>query len=151
MTAPGPGLPKRERRDLYVEPARKPPVAAVRTAVRLLHNWFIEDEEIDDALDMVMGKESALLTPDELEELLPRIRKHLDQLVRIAAQRFAGAGSPELAAVVVRSRQLSASPVPVDFPSARGHARHLAFLTVDVLEVLADEEEVVSSDRRCSA
>ncbi|MFI7243377.1 DUF6415 family natural product biosynthesis protein [Streptomyces qinglanensis] len=136
MTTSRPALPRRERRKLDVEPARKAPATELRTCIDVMHNWFIQDEEIDDVLDMVMGKESALLTPEELEELVPRLRKRLSQLLRIAAQRVTGERARKLAEVVIRLRQLDAMPAPQDFPQARGYARRLALATQDVLEVL---------------
>ncbi|MGI5353036.1 DUF6415 family natural product biosynthesis protein [Streptomyces sp. CA-250714] len=151
MTTPRPVLPRRERSKLDVEPAGKAPVTKLRTCIDVMHDWFIEDEEIDDALDAVMGKESALLTREELDELLPRIRKHLRQLVHIATTRVSGDWSPELTAVVTRSQRLDAAPVPDDFPGARGYVRRLAFVVGDVLEVLAVEQEAAQVEERWSA
>ncbi|MEU2720169.1 DUF6415 family natural product biosynthesis protein [Streptomyces smyrnaeus] len=148
---PHPALPRRERRKLGVEPAGKAPVSKLRTCIDSMHDWFIEDEEIDDALDAVMGKESALLTQEELDELLPRICKHLRQLVHIATARCSGDGSPELAEVVTRAQQLDATQVPDDFPSARGYARRVALVVGDVLEVLAVEQEAAEAEERWSA
>ncbi|WP_052869166.1 DUF6415 family natural product biosynthesis protein [Streptomyces niger] len=151
VTAPRPILPRREGRKLDVEPAREAPVATLRTCISIMHSWFIRDEEIDDVLDRVMGQESALLTPEELDELLPRISSHLRQLIRIATMRVSGDWSPELSEVVIRSQRLDATPVPDDFPSARGYARRLAFLVGDVLEVLAVEQEAAQAEGRWSA
>ncbi|WP_405803381.1 DUF6415 family natural product biosynthesis protein [Streptomyces sp. NBC_01187] len=151
MTTPPPLLPRREGRELDVEPAREAPVTKLRTCIGVMHNWFIQEDEIDDVLDSVMGPESALLTPEELGELLPRIRKHLRQLIHIATMRVSDDWSPELTELVTRSQRLDDTPVPDDFPSARGYARRLACLVGDVLEVLAVEQEAAQAEGRWSA
>ncbi|MEW2219528.1 DUF6415 family natural product biosynthesis protein [Streptomyces sp. NPDC006990] len=150
MTSQSSNLPVRDRQALDVERAQRVPDTTLRTCMTALHDSFIQDEEIDDALDMVMGKESALLTRQELDELLPRLRKHLRQLLRIANQRVTGERSRKLAEVAVRWRQLDATPAPQGFPEARGYARRLALATQDVLEVLDVEEEAARAVGRWS-
>ncbi|GAB2769313.1 DUF6415 family natural product biosynthesis protein [Streptomyces daliensis] len=136
-----PGLAQREGRVLEVERVPLAPVTTLRIYVEALHESFVQDDEIDDVLDVVLGKESALLTPEELHEVLPRLRKILRQLVNIAVQRASGEGGPELADVVARAQRLDAAPAPADFRTASGFARRLALVSVDVLEVLAVAEE----------
>ncbi|MBQ1121899.1 DUF6415 family natural product biosynthesis protein [Streptomyces sp. B15] len=148
MTTSRPVLPRRERRKLEVEPAGKVPATKLRACIDVMHDWFIQDEEIDDALDAVMGKESALLRQGELDELLPRMRQHLRQLVHIATTRVSGDGGPELAEVVTRAQQLVSTPIPDDFPDARGYARRLALVVGDVLEILAVEQEAAQAEER---
>jgi len=149
-TSPSADLPLRDRQALDVARAQHAPVATIRTYVAALHDSFIQEEEIDDALDMVVGKESALLTPEDLDEVVPRLRKHLRQLLHIAAQRVTGERDRRLAEIIIRWQQLDTTPTPQDFPEARGYARRLALATQDVLEVLDVEEEAARADGEVS-
>ncbi|MBL1101911.1 DUF6415 family natural product biosynthesis protein [Streptomyces coffeae] len=133
------GLPRRQRRHLNVELARPAPVATVHTFIASLHNSFIYDEGIDDDLDTAFGLQSALLAMEDVQGLVPRIRRHLGQLLNIAVQRAAGAPSAELTVIVNRAQQLEVEAPPADLASARGYVRRLALVAENVLEVLTAE------------
>ncbi|MFE0765347.1 DUF6415 family natural product biosynthesis protein [Streptomyces smyrnaeus] len=150
MTSPSADLPLRGQQVLDVARAQQAPVTTIRAYVAALHDSFIQDEEIDDALDMVVGKESALLTPEDLGEVVPRLHQHLRQLLHIAAHRITGERNRRLAEIIIRWQQLDTTPTPQDFPEARGYARRLALATQDVLEVL-DMEEAARADGRGAA
>lgn len=127
-------LPHRQAQKLDVECARPFAVTTLRAYLTAMHSWFLED--IDDDLDAVLGLQSSLLTLEEAQKLVPRIRNHLSQLINIALQRAEGNPCPELNEALNRAHRLDTEPVPTDFPSTRGHVRRLALTAQDVLEVL---------------
>ncbi|MBL1099500.1 DUF6415 family natural product biosynthesis protein [Streptomyces coffeae] len=133
------GLLRRQAKQLDVETTRLASPETVRACITPLHNSFIYDEGIADDLDTAFGLQSALLTMEDVQELAPRIGRHLRQLQNIAVQRGAGALSPELTAIVERAQRLKVEPPPTDLASARGHVRRLALAVEEVLGVLAAE------------
>ncbi|MFD3486431.1 DUF6415 family natural product biosynthesis protein [Streptomyces sp. NPDC058665] len=104
---------------------------------------FIEDDELDDVLNSVLDPGTGL-SMDEIEELTPRLRKIIGQLVDIAVQRNAAESAHELASVVRRVQQLG-DPAPVVLRSARGQLRLLALAVLDVLELVSDDDRHVGA------
>lgn len=139
--------PVREPRWQSVEPARPPSVDALRACMQALHESFVQDEGIDDLLDEVLGLESALLTAEALDELLPRLCRHVFQLVNIAVQRVTGCPSPESVEVTVRAWQLGVEIPPAAFEERRGHARRLGLAAQDLRELLTGGT-IAAPDRR---
>ncbi|MET9553622.1 DUF6415 family natural product biosynthesis protein [Streptomyces sp. NPDC006645] len=108
-----------------------------------LHMSFIEDDELDDVLNAVLDPGTAL-SIDDIDRLTPRLRKILGQLVNIAVQRNTEQSAHELAGVVRRVRQLG-DPAPTVLNSALGQLRLLALATLDVLELVSDDDRYVGA------
>lgn len=105
---------------------------------------FIEDDELDDALNASLDPDRPL-SFDDMERLTPRLRRIAWQLVDIAGQRDAYQSAAELADVEQRVRQLG-GPVHGDLVSARGRLRLLALAVLDVLELVSEDDERPLSD-----
>lgn len=134
-----PDLAANDGPELAVEPARPVSRRTVEQLLAGLHESFVEDDDLDDDLEMVLGAESGLLTMDDVEHLTPRVGRNLAQLVDIAVQRAHGEPGPELAVVISRAHCPGSEQMTRDFVLDRAHLRRLALAILDVLDLLAVE------------
>ncbi|MEU7181390.1 MULTISPECIES: hypothetical protein [Streptomyces] len=60
------------RREVVAEPARPVDDGTTVSLLDRLHDSFVNDEDLDDDLDLILSLESALLTAKDAERLTPQ-------------------------------------------------------------------------------
>ncbi|MFF1627433.1 DUF6415 family natural product biosynthesis protein [Streptomyces sp. NPDC058272] len=112
---------------------------ALTAVLAKIQGWkpFDGDALLDDVgavLDDVMPPEK------DLEDIAQRLRRHLMQLVDIAAAAEAGQKDAEAHRLIQRAREVRAEDMPGDHLQAVGHLRRMAWTTNELLERLVENQ-----------
>ncbi|GAA1919725.1 DUF6415 family natural product biosynthesis protein [Streptantibioticus ferralitis] len=127
-------------RDMEVEPARPAAPKSLLDLLSSLTSSFIK-EGVDDYLDRILGWGAAPLEPEEIRKLVPRLQGCLWYLVTDALQRVRGRPDKDLIKRVGLACGLDAEGSAKGFTPTDSYARRLASLVLDLLDLVADDDD----------
>ncbi|MFE7129347.1 DUF6415 family natural product biosynthesis protein [Streptomyces sp. NPDC057638] len=137
------GLPVRDAAAARARPVERARLAAPEALAGLLarlHASIIQDG-VDDFLDRILSWEARPLGPLELQTLVDRLHSCLWPLVTDALHAADGHPDRYLRQLVAAAGRLDTTSIATEFIPTQSHARLLASLIVDLMDLVSDDQD----------
>ena len=126
-------------RDMNVERARPAAPGNLMDLLGALNDSFIK-EDVDDYLDRILGWGAEPLEPADIRKLVPRLQSCLWLLLTDALQSARGRPDKDLVRKVGFAYGLDAEGSAEGFTPTSSHARRLASLVLDLLDLVSEDD-----------